>query len=214
MKNNKKIWWALVNIFITFLLLAPLLFSRYYHQVSLFIENHPNLAPFLIIGSRFASMVFAPLSGAPAIIASLVLFNWYEAWVYNLLGVILGAVSAFWIARLFREKAVANFASLEKVHLWQGRLSLAQQFLVFISFRVMTLLVFDFVSYAAGLSKLPFWMFLFSIVLIDIPVSFAFFYFGGIAISYGIYMVLFLLGLLFVGAFFVYQNFASKQHKW
>lgn len=63
-----------------------------------------------------------------------------------------------------------------------------KQFIGFVGLRFISITAFDFVSYAAGLTKLPFGVFLTASLTVDIPASLAFFYFGGLAIQYSFYL--------------------------
>lgn len=153
------------------------------------IEAYPYGAPVIIIFFRFLGMVAAPLPGAPVMFASMVLLPWELALLYNFIGGTSGMIVAFLIARYWREAAVARFAPLQKIHQWQERISHRTQFAAFLALRLSTLVVADFVSYAAGLSKLPFSRFLLAALLVDIPVHFLFFYVGGQAIRYAFALI-------------------------
>jgi uncharacterized membrane protein YdjX (TVP38/TMEM64 family) len=142
---------------------------------------NPALAPFLVVLLRFVGVVLAPLPGAPVAFASLALMPWWLALLSNIAGAWLGAVTAFFIARKFREPVVARLAPLRRVQEWQTRLSTHQQLLGFAALRAVSIPAFDFVSYAAGLSAMRFRVFMLATLLVDIPVNLAFFYFGGLA---------------------------------
>lgn len=183
--------------------LLPLI-SPYFREVFFTaIRDYPFAAPLIIMLFRFLGVVVAPLPGLPVAFASMTLLVWWQAGLYNLVGTISGAVVAFCIARFYRERVVAYIAPLKKVHEWQDQISRKKQWWTFAAFRLATLSMFDFIAYAAGLSKISFTTYLGTLLLIDVPVTMTFFYFGGIALKYSIYMfafftlvcMLFLFGL-------------------
>lgn len=186
--NKSNLLWLTAGIIITIVFFLPVIFSDYQKYAVNLIERSPYLVPFIIIVFRFIGVVLAPLPGAPISFASMAVLPWYEAWVWNFIGVESGAVTAFLIARKFREPAVARFAPLEKIHQWQDKVSQRRQFWSFMGFRAVSLVAFDFVSYAAGLTRLPFRTFIIATFLIDIPAGLLFFYFGGLAVKYSIFI--------------------------
>lgn len=181
---SKSIAWATGGIIIASIFLLPFAFPHVQTFVASIIVRYPYLAPLVIIVFRFIGMVFAPLPGAPVSLASMVLLPWELAFLYNFIGTTIGMITAFLIARYYREAAVARLVSLQKIHQWQERISHRTQFAAFVALRLSTLVVSDFVSYAAGLSKLPFSRFLLAALLVDVPASLLFFYVGGQAIQY------------------------------
>lgn len=198
---SKSITWIIGGIIIASIFLLPLVFPHIQTFIVNVIVHYPYVAPLVIIVFRFIGMVFAPLPGAPVSLASMALLPWELAFLYNIIGGTSGMIAAFLIARYYREAAVARFAPLEKIHQWQERISHRTQFAAFIALRLSTLVVSDFVSYAAGLSKLPFSRFLLAALLVDVPASLIFFYVGGQAIRYafallGGFAVLFITILL------------------
>ena len=195
---RKNLLWLIPAIGITVVFSLPIFSTEYLNRVIDFLNIYPAVAPAVIIFFRFIGIVLAPLPGAPISFASIAVLPWWEAWIYNFIGAELGVITAFLIARKFREPVVAHLAPLQKVHEWQDRISQKRQFWSFVGLRLLALVAFDFVSYAAGLSKLRFSSFLLACLLIDIPAGFLFFFFGGIAFRYSV-----LLFLGFILAFLV-----------
>ena len=67
--------------------------------------------------------------------------------------------------------------------------------------------MFDFVSYAAGLTNMPFRTFIMVSLMIDIPKDIVFFYFGGIVLKYSIYLlILFVIIFIFTGFILEYTK--------
>lgn len=177
------------------------------------VYQYPYLAPLVVIGVRFVGVVVAPLPGSPVMLASIAVLPWWQAWAYNFLGSTAGAITAFFIARRLREPAVARFAPLREITRWQEAISQRNQFLTFAGLRLITPFVFDFVNYAAGLTRIPFWTYLLATLAVDIPTGFVFFYFGGIAIRYGIYVLIAAGSILAVAGIIVKRKYTVLAQK-
>lgn len=187
-EEKQQLWWALGGLLIFIIFLAPLISFNSREYIGNLLQAYPYLAPLIVIGVRFITIVIAPLPGIPVSFASIAFLSWQEAWLYNLIAVEAGSICAFFIARRFREPVVARFAPLKQVHEWQKTISRRRQFWGFVGLRFLSVSAFDFVSYAAGLTALPFRSFLFASLIVDVPVSFIFFYAGGRALSYSAYI--------------------------
>ena len=171
--------------------MLPLISSRYFEFVAALIKNYPYTAPIAIILFRFLGVVIAPIPGAPIMFTSIAILPWWQAWLYNFIGTMSGTICAFFIARKFREPVVAHFAHLREIHKWQDSISRQKQFWTFAALRLSSLVAFDFVNYAAGLTKISFRTYFLATLLVEIPVGFVFFYLGGIAIQYSFYLFAF-----------------------
>lgn len=197
-RRAKNLLWTLGGVVITAVFLLPLFSENYFGLIKKFISLHPVSAPIVVIFFRFIGVVLAPLPGSPVGLASIAVLPWWQAWIYNLIGVMSGAIVAFLISRKFRERAVGRFASLREVHKWQEKIPKHRQFWTITFFRFTSIFAFDFVSYAMGLTRISFRMFLFTSLIAEIPWSFTLYYLGGASVRYSIY--LFILGvLIFIG---------------
>ncbi len=134
----------------------------------------------------------------PVALASMTLLPWWQAALYNFVGSAAGAVCAFFIARRFRVRAVAYFTPLQKILEWQRIVSARRQFWTFVAFRFVSFVAFDFVVYAIGLTSISFRKFVATLLIVDLPVAIVFFYIGGIALGYGIYIFIAFMLLLFL----------------
>ena len=123
MKNKKNILWLIAGIVIVITFLLPIFFIDSQQYIIDLIEKFPYLAPLVIIVFRFLGVVLAPLPGAPIAFASIAVLPWYEAFIWNFIGIESGAIVAFLIARKFREPVVAYFVLLKKLHQWKDKIS-------------------------------------------------------------------------------------------
>ena len=190
-KQTKNLLWVLGGVVITAVFLLPLLSARYFELIKNFISLHPASAPAVVIFFRFIGVVLAPLPGSPVGLASIAVLPWWQAWIYNFIGVIMGAITAFFVARKFRERAVEKFASLREIHKWQEKIPKHRQFWTITFFRFTSIAAFDFGSYAMGLTRISFKMVLATSLTAEIPWSFMLYYLGGAAVRYSIYLFIF-----------------------
>ena len=134
-EEKQKLWWALGGLLIFIVFLAPLFSFNSREYIGHLLQTYPYLAPLIVIGVRFLTIVIAPLPGIPVSFASIAFLPWQEAWLYNLVAVEAGSICAFFIARRFREPVVAWFTPLRQVHEWQKTVSRRMQLWAFIGLR-------------------------------------------------------------------------------
>ena len=172
-------------------------------SLSSILINYPVAAPLLFILLRAVPVVIAPIPGVAFDLVGLTVFGWQFGLVLALLGGHLGASVAFFISRYFREPAVKYFVPLQKLHELEERYSERQKFWTLVAVRFITSPFFDYVSYAAGLTKMPFWTFLLSTFIGVLPFSFVIYYFGGVIFNWGLlYTALFFIGIALLSALF------------
>ncbi len=168
--------------------------------LKIFLEQHAVLAPVLFVLIRTIPIVVAPIPGLLLDVLGIALFGWQFGFILGLIGVNLGALGAFWIGRHFRERAVRRLASLRLVHEWEGMYSEKQKFWVLTLLRVVTTSYFDYVSYAAGLSKMRMSLYALSTFIGTLPFMFLVYYLGGKSFEKGLLIVsLFFLTVLIIG---------------
>lgn len=164
--------------------------------LSSILTSYPVAAPLLFVLLRAVPVVVAPIPGVAFDLVGLAVFGWQFGLVLALIGGHLGASIAFFIGRYFREPAVKYFIPLQRLHEFEERYSERQKFWTLVAVRFITSPFFDYVSYAAGLTKMPFWTFLLSTFIGVLPFSFVIYYFGGIIFSWGLlYTAFFFIGI-------------------
>ncbi|MBU2109882.1 VTT domain-containing protein [Patescibacteria group bacterium] len=175
--------------------------------------DHSVLAPVIFIIIRILSVIFSPIPGFAIDIPGILVFGWLPAFIYSEIGVITGAMIAFFIARKFKEPLIRKFVSLQKLHTWENKLSEKQEFWTFVSLRLISKPFFDYISYAAGLGRISAKKFFLATIIGVIPVEFLFFYFGGIFLNKGIYYaILFIIAIIIIGL--VFKKISLKNKTW
>lgn len=133
------------------------------------IEGAGPLAPLVYIGLKAATYVIAPLSGTPIKLAGGALFGFWEGFAYVLAGDMLGACLNFWIARLFRLKGIVKLAGKKALKQIDETTAHVGGWRALLAARLFLSSLYDFISYAAGLSNLPFRQFFWVSLLAGIP---------------------------------------------
>jgi uncharacterized membrane protein YdjX (TVP38/TMEM64 family) len=133
--------------------------------------------PLLVIGLMALAIVFNPLPSAPIALASGAVYGHTLGTVYIVIGAEIGALIAFFIARLTGFQVAQKYLGRR----WSLNRFTTQNSLMVIIFisRLIPFLSFDLISYAAGLTAITFWRFALATLLGLIPTSFLLAHFGG-----------------------------------
>ena len=133
--------------------------------------------PLLVIGLMTLAIVFNPLPSAPIALASGAVYGHTLGTVYIVIGAEIGALIAFFIARLTGFQVAQKYLGRR----WSLNRFTTQNSLMVIIFisRLIPFLSFDLISYAAGLTAITFWRFALATLLGLIPTSFLLAHFGG-----------------------------------
>lgn len=113
-------------------------------------------APLVYILLKATTTVLAPLSGTPLRIASGVIFGLWEGLLYTLVADVLGGSISFWISRVYGRRFLRWFigsqavAALDELSRHTG----GWRALLFV--RLILPAIYNYISYAAGLTSLPF----------------------------------------------------------
>lgn len=189
-----------------FLVFVP----KYQTQIVTLTITYPLLAPLIIISWRIISILIPPLPGGILSFAFIPIIGWVGAYVYGEIGLLIGATLAFFISRKFREPAARRFVPIQSLHAWEDKLSKKKEFLAFLGIRIAGSSVMDFISYAAGLSKISYKKFITATVIAELPIA-VWYYFGEVAYKEYARRSGFLSGVIFLIALIVIIYFV-KNH--
>lgn len=120
------------------------------------IESAGPWAPLAYLGLKASTYVIAPLSGTPVKLAGGALFGFWEGAALGLAGDVLGGSLNFWIARLFRDKAITRLAGRKAIKQIDELTEHVGGWRALLAARLLLSSLYDFISYAAGLANLPF----------------------------------------------------------
>ncbi|MDP9479831.1 MAG: VTT domain-containing protein, partial [Actinomycetota bacterium] len=124
------------------------------------------------------------------------------------LGALLGGVISFWISRWLGRDFVAGTERMQRLDRYVDQHGTITIFVL----RLLPLVSFDVISYAAGLSSIPFWKFFLASALGMVPGTLAFVYLGGASSSTGFALALIGLSVLAIVAY-LYQRRRLKLRR-
>lgn len=111
--------------------------------------------PVVVILYVTASHIFAPLAGTPGVVAALSVYGPIAGWVYVYLASILSATINFYIARSLGRVWVVRLAGKESINRIDRFVNIMGTRLLIMA-RLFGFPVYEFVSYAAGFTAIPF----------------------------------------------------------
>jgi uncharacterized membrane protein YdjX (TVP38/TMEM64 family) len=147
------------------------------------IESAGAWGPLVYIGLKAATYVIAPLSGTPVKLAGGALFGFWEGAALGLTGDMIGASLNFWIARLFRDKAITKLSGRKAIKQIDELTEHVGGWRALLAARIFLSSLYDFISYAAGLSKLPFKQFFLVSFFAGIPSTLSAAWLGNAAVT-------------------------------
>ena len=164
---------ALPNLIMLALVLGGLyVVFRYFdtETIKQFVESAGIWAPLALITAKASTIVFAPIGGTPLYPLAGALFGFWGGFTYLIIGDALGGIISFYISRIWGRKVVSYFFPdnklLDRVLRVLGSVKgLLVARVAFISFP-------ELISYAAGLTRIPFWQFFVIFISVSvIPVA-------------------------------------------
>lgn len=174
------------------------------------------MGPLIIALFILATMIFAPLSGAPGIFVAIKLYGYPAAMLMFYAVSLVSATSNFYISRTFGRKLVLKLVGTKAMRDVDS-LSSSDELSLLIVGRLFGYYFFDIISYAAGFTRIPFKKYMaYTAILTLAPFGAQYFLFRhldyntvtGIAIYYG---SLLLTGGLFTAAFYRIHSRRKRQ---
>ena len=144
------------------------------------LSGYGHFSPFLFVFFRSLAVIIPPIPGVAIDLVGIVTFPWFLGFLYAEAGIMAGAMMSFFIARRFRERVVKTIVPMGKISEWEDRLSEHKKFWGLVLLRIPTMAFFDYLSYAAGLTRIGGWKFFWATLLGNIPGMLLFYYFGGL----------------------------------
>lgn len=173
------------------------------------VEGFGPMAPVVYVSLLVLQAVLAPLP-APAIAAAGgYIFGAFWGFVLTWVGVLIGGSLCFGVSRLFGREYVARSERLGRL---DRRVEEHGAIIVFV-LRLIPLVSFDVISYAAGLTGLSFRKFFLATALGSAPGTFVFVYLGGASPGVGLYAALGGLAILALAAYMYYRRLVGERGK-
>lgn len=174
------------------------------------IEQLGLFGPLVIIGLLALAIVMSPIPSAPIALVSGAVYGHYLGTLYVVLGAELGAIIAFFTARLLGADTLKGWLG-DRYDKYMLGSQTTLMGIVFLS-RLLPFVSFDMVSYAAGVTALTFWRFALATLAGVIPSSFLLAHFGSelaSAEASNIAVTLLLFGALSLGIILIKKIFPA-----
>jgi uncharacterized membrane protein YdjX (TVP38/TMEM64 family) len=113
-------------------------------------------APAVYIALKASTYIVAPLSGSPLHVSAGALFGLSYGTLYSLAGDVVGGCANFWISRLLGRRVVVRFVGAQGMNRIDGFYRQLGGWRALLFARLFLSSVYDFISYAAGLTSLAF----------------------------------------------------------
>ena len=121
--------------------------------------------------------IIAPLPAFVITFANGTLFGWFFGAILSWSSAMLGAVLCFYIAKFLGRPVVEKFVTKKALDWWDQFFSKYGKHSVFIA-RLLPIVSFDLVSYAAGTTSISFWQFFWATGLGQLPATILYSYLG------------------------------------
>lgn len=178
MGHYKKLLTALTIVLAIYIGMALALQAIGLENAQAFIRQRGWWAPIIFMLLCAASLIIAPLSGSSLFVLGGALFGKEVAWLLSWLASIVGCSTNFWISRKLGRRVVGRFIgqdNLDELDRFTQRLRGHRDILGML---VIMPLSQDIVSYAVGLTRIPFIRFLVALTISGAVVVAAYIYLG------------------------------------
>lgn len=158
-------------------------YSPYYALFVVWAQANPLIFYPTLLFSKAAGIVWPPFPGGVLTIGSVYIVGWWQAYLVDITGSMIGSVIAYYIAKKWGRGFVAKIldektiAKIDNIRVKPGR-----EFEAIFLFRVFGGTVVEIVVYAAGLLKVPFKKFLVASIFSHMVTGVPLFYFADAAL--------------------------------
>jgi uncharacterized membrane protein YdjX (TVP38/TMEM64 family) len=149
-------WGAVVGVVFILALAAGMPLLGLGERLREMVEQTGAWSPVVYVAAKAAATVVAPFSGVPLKAASGALFGVAGGIFYSVLGDVIGGCLCFWGARLLGRNTVERVAGKDSLDRAEESACYAGGWRALLLGRLALSSVYNLVSYAAGLTKLPF----------------------------------------------------------
>lgn len=135
------------------------------------VEGSGVWAPLAYVGIKALTYIIAPLSGTSIELASGALFGVWVGTGLSVIGSAIGGSVNYWVARTFGRTGVAKFAGKKALRQVDATADRVGGWRALLAARIILSPIYDFVSYAAGLARVPFGQYVVITLIAGIPVN-------------------------------------------
>lgn len=154
-KSSKEIIYTILVALLVMVLIIAALPHLSSDEFKEFINSIYPFGSLVIIIYIALTQILAPLPGSPGVIVSFAVFGWEQTTIHLYLGSLLSATVSFYIARHFGRKWVKKLAGKKSLN-QIDEFAEAKGNKALIIGRLFGFPLFDYISYAAGFTNIPF----------------------------------------------------------
>ena len=173
LRFSKEVVVVTVVVVVTAVLLAFLVPVLSSDAVVEFFRNLGWWAPAAIIAVLVLSEVFAPLPGTPGLVVGYAIYGWLTTQIIGFIAGIISSAIAFYIARRYGRSIVEKFVGKQAM-IQVDEFAEVEGIKALAICRLLGFTLGDYVSYASGLTCIPFWTYILVSALCRAVVSFGY----------------------------------------
>lgn len=174
---------------------VALIFEGNVEGIKAYLAGFGIWTPFLLASLIIFQSVIAPIPEIPLSMASGLLYGTLRGFLLVWFAVIAGAWINFGLARILGRPLVARFFKKRHLERFDELMAEYGELAILVG-RLLPFIPFDFMSYAAGLTLIRWWRFLFYTALGAFPSTLAFVIMGQQLADFNLFTLLFSLGIL------------------
>jgi len=129
-------------------------------DIRTYIDGTGVFAPLILVIAKVATIVFAPLSGAPLYVLAGVAFGFGKGFALMFIGDAIGASIAFYISRIWGRKILSYFVSEKGLPIVEKLVVHMGEFKAFLKARIFFAGLPELFAYASGLTNVSFSVYL------------------------------------------------------
>ena len=183
---KKKTFQAILKILTVIITIVFLFFIIYGLNITIFhdkealanmIDDFGFFAPIIFILIQIIQVVLPVIPGGVSSLAGVIAFGPVYGFIYNYIGIVVGSICAFYLARFLGVKIIKLLFEEKKANKYLNYISQDKFYPLFIIAMFLPGLPDDLICFVAGISKMRFRKFLLAILLCK-PISLLLYSFG------------------------------------
>ncbi|OGX68490.1 MAG: hypothetical protein A2189_06180 [Paenibacillus sp. RIFOXYA1_FULL_44_5] len=146
-------------------------------QVRLFLLSYGSFSALVSFLLLILQAVIAPLPGSLITFANGLVFGWWQGFLLSWSAVMIGATICFYLSRKLARKFAERWANPQLIAALDQYIQKYGAWTI-LTARLVPFVSFDLISYAAGMTKVKFWTYLWTTAIGQIPVTLLYSYLG------------------------------------
>lgn len=164
MQKNKKLAYIKLLILASIIIVLPVILyltckdtlfnTEWLNSLPQRLMAHPKTAALSLIGLQILQVIICFLPGQPIQFAASYLFGTLGGYLVSIVGAIIGAFAAYYIARFLGADAVKSIFGEEKVEKYRSKINSGKGLLIVLLIYLIPGLPKDLIGYVAGISSM------------------------------------------------------------